>query len=85
MIHCKFRIVDVIDSINNLGKPMEEYFFWPDVQEGLRDMFMRTNFASDQGGYFPEVKAHPEKYILKRRPEFREWLKMLRDNGKREI
>ena len=45
-------------------------------------MFMRTNFASDRGGYFPEMKAHPEKYILKRRPEFREWLRMLRANGK---
>ena len=26
------RIVDVLDEINNNGKPMEEYFFWPDVQ-----------------------------------------------------
>lgn len=76
------RVVDVLDQINNGGKPMEEYFFWPDIHEGLKDMFLRTNFASDQGGYFPELKAHPEKYILKRSPEFREWLKMLRANGK---
>ena len=52
------RIVDVIDQINNGGRPMDEYSFWPDVQEGLRDMFMRTNFASDRGGYFPEMKVH---------------------------
>ncbi|CAB4070358.1 unnamed protein product [Lepeophtheirus salmonis] len=45
-------------------------------------MFTRTQFAADRGGYFPEVKANPEKYILKRRPEFRDWLKMLRQNGK---
>lgn len=51
------RIVDVIDQINNAGRPMDEYSFWPDVQEGLRDMFMRTNFASDRGGYFPEMKV----------------------------
>ena len=51
------RIVDVIDQINNGGRPMDEYSFWPDVQEGLRDMFMRTNFASDRGGYFPEMKV----------------------------
>ena len=25
---------------------------------------------------------HPEKFIMKRRPEFRDWLKMLRENGK---
>jgi len=35
-----------------------------------------------QGGYFPEVKAHPEKYIHRRGPEFREWLRSLRENGK---
>ena len=51
------RIVDVLDQINNGGRPMEEYSFYPDVQEGLRDMFMRTNFASDRGGFFPEMKV----------------------------
>ena len=45
-------------------------------------MYVRTQFAADMGGYFPEIKAHPEKYILKRRPEFRQWLQSLRDNGK---
>ena len=55
------RIVDVIDQINNGGRPMDEYSFWPDVQEGLRDMFMRTNFASDRGGYFPEMKVRARR------------------------
>ena len=27
-------------------------------------------------------QAHPERFITKRRPEFRDWLKMLRQNGK---
>ena len=61
-------------------------------------MFTRTQFVCDQGGYFPEIKvniaedkkvvidgssqAHPERFIMKRRPEFRDWLKMLRQNGK---
>jgi hypothetical protein len=58
------RIVDVIDRING-GRPMDEYSFWPDVQEGLKDMFMRTNFASDHGGYFPEMKARRECAISK--------------------
>jgi len=76
------RIVDVLDQINNHGRPMEEYFFWPDVLDGLKEMFTRTQFVCDQGGYFPEIKAHPERFIMKRRPEFRDWLKMLRQNGK---
>jgi hypothetical protein len=42
------RIVDVLDAINNQGKPMDEYFFWPDVHEGLRELYLRTHFAADQ-------------------------------------
>ena len=59
------RIVDVLDQINNGGRPMEEYSFYPDVQEGLRDMFMRTNFASDRGGFFPEMKVRAYRFLRK--------------------
>jgi len=76
------RIVDVLDQINNQGRPLDEYYFWPDVLEGLKEMFTRTHFIDDYGGYFPEIKANPEKYILKRSTAFRDWLKMLRANGK---
>ena len=57
------RIVDVLDQINNHGRPMDEYCFWPDVMDGLKEMFTRTQFASDQGGYFPEIKVR--RLILK--------------------
>jgi len=76
------RLVDVLDQINNQGKPMQEYSFWPDVLDGLKEMFTRTQFKQHLGGYFPMIKSHPEKLILKRSPEFRSWLKMLRKNGK---
>jgi len=76
------RIVDVLDQINCQGKPMEEYYFWSDVLDGMKEMFTRTQFAVDQGGYFPEIKAHPERFILKRSEKFRNWLKMLREKGK---
>ena len=42
------RIVDVLDAINNDGKPMPEYYFWPDVHEGLRELYLRTQFAANQ-------------------------------------
>ena len=51
------RIVDVLDQINNQGRPMEEYDFWPDVLDGLKEMYTRTQFAVDQGGYFPRIKV----------------------------
>lgn len=76
------RIVDVLDIIYNKGKPLTEYNFWPDVHEGLKDLYLRTHFASNLGGFFPAIKANPELYIIKRSPEFRSWLRMLRSNGK---
>ena len=27
---------------------MKEYYFWPDVHEGLRELYLRTHFAADQ-------------------------------------
>ena len=27
---------------------MAEYFFWPDIHEGLRELYLRTHFAADQ-------------------------------------
>ena len=41
------------------------YFFWPDVLDGLKEMFTRTQFVCDQGGYFPEIKVDfiPDKWI----------------------
>ena len=49
--------MDVLDQINNQGRPLEEYSFWPDVLDGLKEMFTRTQFAMDQGGYFPQIKV----------------------------
>ena len=49
--------MDVLDQINNQGRTMEEYNFWPDVLDGLKEMFTRTQFAVDQGGYFPQIKV----------------------------
>ena len=51
------RIVDVLDQLNNHGKALEDYNFWPDVSDGLKEMFTRTQFAVDQGGYFPRIKV----------------------------
>ena len=36
---------------------LHRYFFWPDVLDGLKEMFTRTQFVCDQGGYFPEIKV----------------------------
>ena len=44
-------------QINNHGRPLDEYYFWPDVLDGLKEMFTRTQFSADQGGYFPAIKA----------------------------
>ena len=58
------RIVDVLDQINNYGRPMEEYDFWPDVLDGLKELYTRTQFAMDQGGYFPKIKVSISSKIV---------------------
>ena len=47
---------------------MDEYYFWPDVHEGLKELYLRTHFANNLGGFFPAIKANPELYINKRSP-----------------
>ena len=32
-------------------------FIYLDVLDGMKEMFTRTQFANDQGGYFPEIKV----------------------------
>ena len=43
---------------------MEEYNFWPDVLDGLKEMFTRTQFAMDQGGYFPQIKVSKREEMV---------------------
>ncbi|RZB66664.1 5 nucleotid domain containing protein [Asbolus verrucosus] len=74
------RAIDAVDE--QKGEKQEKYYVWPDLQESLQDMFNRENFQSEVGGYFKEMKAHPEKYYYKCSEQLLKWLKNLREQGK---
>lgn len=73
------RIIDSIDNgfseskFNSINKT---YNVWPDILEGLHDMFTSSKFQSNEGGYFIEMKKNPEKYIHRSNDMV---IKMLRD------
>lgn len=67
------RMVDYIDGVRSTGTKCE-FELWPDILEGLRTMYDRENFKLDKGGYFPEMKTNPEKYVHKASPALLNWL-----------
>ncbi|XP_054272403.1 5'-nucleotidase domain-containing protein 1 [Macrosteles quadrilineatus] len=70
------RIVDSLDD--KLGKPADVYNVWPDVLAGLHDMYDREHFASEEGGYFKEIKSNPGKFLKPCSPETIKWLKEIK-------
>lgn len=74
------RVIDTIDETN--GKPSEIYKVWPDILDGMVNMFDRDQFQSDEGVYYPSLKADPGKYIHKCDPETIAWIKRLKENSK---
>lgn len=73
----------VIDSIDESRNEKNNYNVWPHLLESLVYMFDRNHFKSDNGEYFPEIKANPAKYYYKCSDQLRNWLKSLKDSGKR--
>uniref|UniRef100_A0A1B6E8H6 5'-nucleotidase domain-containing protein 1 n=1 Tax=Clastoptera arizonana TaxID=38151 RepID=A0A1B6E8H6_9HEMI len=74
------RIVDSLDA--KLGKPADIYKVWPDVLEGLINMYKREHFSLNKGGFFPRLKANPAKFLNKCHPLLIDWLKDIKKNKK---
>lgn len=74
------RIIDSLDA--KLGKAADMYKVWPDVLDGLVNMYKREHFAINKGGYFPRLKAQPEKFINKCNPQVVQWLKEIKKSKK---
>ncbi|XP_063708090.1 5'-nucleotidase domain-containing protein 1 [Culicoides brevitarsis] len=72
------RMVDYIDAVRASGEKCD-FELWPDILDGLRTMYDRENFRLNKGGYFPEMKANPEKYIHKASADLLKWLQEVSD------
>lgn len=72
------RAVDAQDSSEE--GPLEEYDIWPDVHVAMCNMYRREHFRRDEGGFFPEMRHHPEKYIYEASDKLKRWLKAINEH-----
>lgn len=71
------RIVDTLDDANG-SKPLPAYNIWPDILDGLCEIFTWEHFENDRSKYFASVKVDPGKYIYKSSDTLKNWLRELR-------
>ncbi|KAG7170327.1 5'-nucleotidase domain-containing protein 1-like [Homarus americanus] len=72
------RAIDAQDS--SPEGPLEEYDIWPDVHVAMCNMYRREHFRNDLGGFFPEMKTSPEKYIYEASEKLKKWLKSINEH-----
>ncbi|XP_030756110.1 5'-nucleotidase domain-containing protein 1 [Sitophilus oryzae] len=70
-----------VDSIDEDSSEIKLYNIWPDLLEALQDMFTREHFQNEQGKYFAEIKANPDKYYYKCSNHLLNWIMALRSKG----
>ncbi|KAA0203884.1 hypothetical protein HAZT_HAZT010129 [Hyalella azteca] len=73
------RAIDIEDRSPN--GPPAEYDVWPDVHVALCNMYRREYFQTDQGGFFPEIKQNPGKYIYEASDRLKKWLMSLKEHA----
>ncbi|XP_077285950.1 5'-nucleotidase domain-containing protein 1-like [Arctopsyche grandis] len=72
---CFANCVDSIDAKKGL---QTSYNIWPDIFQGLQNMFLRDNFIKNVGGFYPKLKANPDKYYNKCDESVLSWLKNIK-------
>ncbi|XP_071524973.1 5'-nucleotidase domain-containing protein 1 [Panulirus ornatus] len=69
-----------IDAQDLAEGQSDEYDIWPDVHVALCNMYRREHFRNDQGGFFPEVKSNPGKYIYEASEKLKRWLRAINEH-----
>lgn len=70
------NLVDLVDRRN--GSAGDAYDVWPDLLDGLIDMYKVEGFAEDTGGFFPALKERVEDYVVPCSDAVKTWLRHLR-------
>ncbi|XP_076642023.1 5' nucleotidase A isoform X2 [Halictus rubicundus] len=70
------RLIDTIDEEE--GSSLNTYNVWPDILDGLVNMYNRDNFQSQKGNFFANVKEDQAKYLRKCSARTISWLKELK-------
>uniref|UniRef100_A0A6A7G3R3 5'-nucleotidase domain-containing protein 1 n=2 Tax=Hirondellea gigas TaxID=1518452 RepID=A0A6A7G3R3_9CRUS len=72
------RAIDIDDRSPN--GPPEEYDIWQDVHVALCNMYRREYYSTEQGGFFPELKENPGKYMYEASDRLKKWLMNLKEH-----
>ncbi|XP_076042473.1 5' nucleotidase A [Oratosquilla oratoria] len=72
------RAIDAQDMSDE--GPLEEYDLWRDVHVAMCNMYRREHFRCNQGGFFPEMKNNPEKYIYEASDKLKKWLRSINEH-----
>lgn len=72
------RVIDTLDEEN--GFSLDKYNVWPDILDGLIDMFSKDNFHLSKG-ILGDIKKSPEKYLHKCSPNTISWLREIKKNS----
>lgn len=70
------RLIDTLDEKQE--SPLNAYNVWPDILDGLIEMYNRDNFKSETGHFFPSLKENPQKYMYKCTESTINWLQELK-------
>ncbi|XP_076620561.1 5' nucleotidase A [Colletes latitarsis] len=70
------RLIDTLDE--EQGQPLNAYNVWPDMLDGLIEMFAKDHFKLDRRCFFPSLKKDPVKYLHKCSTEIISWIKKLK-------
>lgn len=70
------RIIDTLDAATD--KPIEKYNVWPDILDGLGEIFTREHFENDRSQYFARLKRDPQRYVRKTDECVKTWLTELK-------
>ena len=78
------QTVDVLDRLSSGGDKLQKqhYKIWPDMLDGLMQIYTRENFANGQSGFFEALKSNPDKYLLKTDASVIKLLRELKACGK---
>ena len=78
------QTVDVIDDLSSGGDKLQkqDYKIWPDMLDGIGQIYNRDNFANGKSSFFEALKCNPDKYLLKTDTSVIKLLRQLKACGK---
>lgn len=70
------RIIDSLDAA--AAEPIDKYNVWPDILDGLGEIFTREHFETNRSQYFARLKKDPQRYVRKTDDCVKKWLTELK-------